>query len=104
MEEWDRYLSINLTGVFLCYRAAARIMVEQGLGGKIIGARFYIHKSASCGLKQDIPGACSTAGKRGENQYLLEGSELNLCCNRFGYDGCLLCEQVWCKSVNTIFG
>lgn len=46
MEEWDRYLSVNLTGVFLCYRAAARIMVAQGLGGKIIGA-------------------CSTAGKRG---------------------------------------
>ncbi|GJJ12695.1 putative secondary metabolism biosyntheticenzyme [Clathrus columnatus] len=46
MEEWDRYLSVNLTGVFLCYRAAARKMVEQGIGGKIIGA-------------------CSTAGKRG---------------------------------------
>ena len=31
-------MSINLRGVFLCYTAAARQMIAQGHGGKIIGA------------------------------------------------------------------
>ncbi|KAF8519850.1 hypothetical protein JB92DRAFT_3094817 [Gautieria morchelliformis] len=38
LETWERYLSINLTGVFLCYRAAAQQMLKQGHGGRIIGA------------------------------------------------------------------
>ena len=34
-EEWDRVLGVNLTGLFLCARAAARRMKEQG-GGAIV--------------------------------------------------------------------
>jgi NAD(P)-dependent dehydrogenase (short-subunit alcohol dehydrogenase family) len=34
-EEWDRILTVNLRGQFLCLQAAARVMVEQGRG-KII--------------------------------------------------------------------
>jgi NAD(P)-dependent dehydrogenase (short-subunit alcohol dehydrogenase family) len=34
-EEWDRVVRVNLTGVFLCCRAAARAMIAQG-GGRII--------------------------------------------------------------------
>jgi glucose 1-dehydrogenase len=34
--EWDRVLRVNLTGVFLCCQAAARQMVRQGGGGRII--------------------------------------------------------------------
>lgn len=34
-EEWDRVLCVNLTGVFYCSQAAARVMVGQG-GGRII--------------------------------------------------------------------
>lgn len=33
---WEEVLSINLTGPFLCTRAAARQMVKQGAGGRII--------------------------------------------------------------------
>jgi glucose 1-dehydrogenase len=33
---WEEVLSINLTGPFLCSRAAARQMVKQGKGGRII--------------------------------------------------------------------
>lgn len=33
---WEEVLSINLTGPFLCSRAAARQMVKQGGGGRII--------------------------------------------------------------------
>jgi NAD(P)-dependent dehydrogenase (short-subunit alcohol dehydrogenase family) len=35
-EEWDRVLAVNLKGGFLCARAAARIMVAQGQGGRIV--------------------------------------------------------------------
>ncbi len=31
-------MAINLRGVFLCYQEAARQMIRQGTGGKIIGA------------------------------------------------------------------
>ncbi|CAF1117171.1 unnamed protein product [Adineta steineri] len=37
-EEWDRMFAVNMRGVFLCYKEAAKIMIEQGTGGKIIGA------------------------------------------------------------------
>lgn len=34
---WDRVHSVNLKGAFLCSQAAARVMVAQGRGGRIIG-------------------------------------------------------------------
>ncbi len=34
--EWHRVLRVNLTGVFFCCQAAARQMVKQGGGGRII--------------------------------------------------------------------
>ena len=37
-EQWRATLDVNLTGVFHCYRAAARQLVAQGRGGRIIGA------------------------------------------------------------------
>ncbi|KAF8510513.1 NAD-binding protein [Hysterangium stoloniferum] len=37
LQTWERFISINLTGVFLCYRAAARQMLKQKRGGRIIG-------------------------------------------------------------------
>jgi meso-butanediol dehydrogenase / (S,S)-butanediol dehydrogenase / diacetyl reductase len=37
-EDFDGLMSVNLRGVFLCYQAAARQMIRQGGGGKIIGA------------------------------------------------------------------
>ncbi len=37
-EEFDNLMAVNLRGVFLCYQAAARQMIRQGSGGKIVGA------------------------------------------------------------------
>jgi meso-butanediol dehydrogenase/(S,S)-butanediol dehydrogenase/diacetyl reductase len=37
-EDWDHMMEINLRGIFLCYQAAAKQMIGQGTGGKIIGA------------------------------------------------------------------
>jgi NAD(P)-dependent dehydrogenase (short-subunit alcohol dehydrogenase family) len=45
LEDWDKTFDINGKGVFLCYKYAALRMIEQGRGGRIIGA-------------------CSVAGKR----------------------------------------
>lgn len=36
VEIWDRTQAVNLRGVFLTSQAAARIMVDQGTGGRII--------------------------------------------------------------------
>ncbi len=38
VNEWNHIMAINARGVFLCYQAAARQMIRQGKGGKIIGA------------------------------------------------------------------
>ncbi|KAF5314439.1 hypothetical protein D9619_011870 [Psilocybe cf. subviscida] len=38
ISEWDRVFSINTRGLFLCYRHAAKQMIKQGRGGRIIGA------------------------------------------------------------------
>jgi NAD(P)-dependent dehydrogenase (short-subunit alcohol dehydrogenase family) len=35
-EEWDRVQSVNLRGTFLCTKAAARQMITQGRGGRIV--------------------------------------------------------------------
>jgi len=37
-EDYDRIHAVNGRGVFLCYTEAARQMIKQGHGGKIIGA------------------------------------------------------------------
>lgn len=49
MEEaaWTKTLAINLTGTFLCSRAAARVMAEQGQGGKIINVSSAAGKRGS---------------------------------------------------------
>ncbi|KAI0765294.1 NAD(P)-binding protein [Fomes fomentarius] len=46
VEDWDQVMSVNARGVMLCYKHAARQMVKQGRGGRLIGA-------------------CSAAGKTG---------------------------------------
>ena len=35
-EDWDRVLGVNLKGQFLCSQAAARRMISQGTGGRIV--------------------------------------------------------------------
>jgi glucose 1-dehydrogenase len=36
LEEWQKIIAVNLTGTFLCSQAAARQMITQGDGGRII--------------------------------------------------------------------
>jgi len=44
---WEKTFAVNVYGVVLCYKYAARVMIEQGRGGRLIAA-------------------CSIAGKRGD--------------------------------------
>jgi meso-butanediol dehydrogenase / (S,S)-butanediol dehydrogenase / diacetyl reductase len=37
-EQWETTMRVNVGGVFHCYRAAARQMIVQGRGGRLIGA------------------------------------------------------------------
>lgn len=36
LEDWNRVISVNLTGYFLCAQAAGKRMIKQGRGGSII--------------------------------------------------------------------
>lgn len=36
LEDWDKVVAVNMTGVFLCSRAAARHMIATGDGGAIV--------------------------------------------------------------------
>ena len=37
VEDIDRVIGVNLRGVILCYKHAARQMIKQGRGGRILG-------------------------------------------------------------------
>ncbi len=45
IEEWDTVLGVNLRGVFLGSQAAARVMIRQGRGGRIINIGSQASKS-----------------------------------------------------------
>ena len=45
IEEWDAVLGVNLRGAFLCTKHAARRMIEQKSGGKIINIASQAAKS-----------------------------------------------------------
>jgi NAD(P)-dependent dehydrogenase (short-subunit alcohol dehydrogenase family)/rhamnose utilization protein RhaD (predicted bifunctional aldolase and dehydrogenase) len=58
--EWRRALEINLTGYFLMAQAAARIMIQQGMGGSIINL------SSKSGLEASRSNTAYNATKAGQ--------------------------------------
>ncbi|KAJ7363815.1 hypothetical protein DFH08DRAFT_910243 [Mycena albidolilacea] len=50
VDEWDRIMTINCRGTFLCYKYAALQMINQGRGGRIIGASSVAGKRGASGL------------------------------------------------------
>ncbi|KAG2136959.1 uncharacterized protein EDB93DRAFT_1168041, partial [Suillus bovinus] len=44
VESWDHTLSVNARGAYLCYKYTAMRMIEQGRGGRIIGASSVLGK------------------------------------------------------------
>ncbi|WVQ81988.1 hypothetical protein IAT38_004115 [Cryptococcus sp. DSM 104549] len=55
-ETLDKLYSVNVRGVFLCYQAAAKQMIKQGDGGRLIAA------CSTSGLRTgpNVSGYCST--------------------------------------------
>lgn len=49
-DRWETVLGVNLTGAFLCSQAAARQMILQGRGGRIINIASVAAKSGSLHL------------------------------------------------------
>ncbi|EGO23118.1 hypothetical protein SERLADRAFT_450789 [Serpula lacrymans var. lacrymans S7.9] len=47
--DFDNILSVNVKGVLFCYRHAAKAMINQGKGGRIIGASSIAGKRAARG-------------------------------------------------------
>lgn len=41
-QDFSRMFEVNVYGVFNCYQAAAKKMIEQGQGGKILGCARYV--------------------------------------------------------------
>jgi len=56
---WDQVLTVNLKGYFLCSQAVARVMVEQGIQGRIIAVSSI---SAEFGGSQQAHYCASKAG------------------------------------------
>ncbi|GJJ12856.1 hypothetical protein Clacol_007101 [Clathrus columnatus] len=47
VEEWTDVVHTNTLGAMLCYKAAAKVMIEQGRGGAIIGAASLASKKSN---------------------------------------------------------
>jgi NAD(P)-dependent dehydrogenase (short-subunit alcohol dehydrogenase family) len=78
LERWEKLMSINLGGVFLCYKHAAKQMLKQGRGGRIIGASSVAGKqgtasnSAYCASKFAIRGLTQSLGEVPPSKYEVE--------------------------------
>lgn len=68
-EQWDRTMAVNLSGVFLCTQIAARQMVLQGDGGRIIqissiaGKNFLPNCANYCASKAGVNGFTREAAR-----------------------------------------
>jgi glucose 1-dehydrogenase len=58
LEEWQKIIAVNLTGAFLCSQAAARQMIAQGSGGRILNIS-SIHEDLAFPLNAPY---CATKG------------------------------------------
>ncbi|PFH47969.1 hypothetical protein AMATHDRAFT_49877 [Amanita thiersii Skay4041] len=74
-DQWDRMLSVNARGVFLCYKHAATQMVKQKRGGRLVGASSVWGKQGGpnvahyCAAKFAVRGLTQSVGRRGTEGY-----------------------------------
>lgn len=59
VESWSRVLRVNVVGVLLCFRAAARSMIEQGRGGRLLAT------ASVAGLRGEADASAYSASKAG---------------------------------------
>ncbi|KAJ3981858.1 hypothetical protein F5890DRAFT_1416875 [Lentinula detonsa] len=74
-EDWDKIFAVNMRGVFLSYKYAARQMIAQGNGGRILGAssiagrKAGFEASAYCASKFAVRGLTQSAGNSRIGKY-----------------------------------
>ncbi|HXX93895.1 MAG TPA: SDR family NAD(P)-dependent oxidoreductase, partial [Planctomycetota bacterium] len=68
-EMWDLVLAVHLRGTFACTRAAARVMKEQGSGGRIINT------TSVAGLKGNFGQSNYSAAKAGIYGFTLTAAQ-----------------------------
>ncbi len=61
LDEWNKIMAVNLTGTFLCAQAAAKQMIAQGNGGRIINIS-SIHEDLP--MPTNAPYCASKGGMR----------------------------------------
>ncbi|KAI0711417.1 hypothetical protein C8Q76DRAFT_797722 [Earliella scabrosa] len=101
VEDWDRVMAVNTRSVMLCFKHAARQMVAQGRGGRLIGAcsdagragigflpAYSASKFAVRGLthaagagSRSVPGSCEMFAEEGDESTALELAEHNITVN-----------------------
>lgn len=80
LEEWERTISVNLTGAFLCARAAFGQMRQQASGGRIINNGSV---SATTPRLYSAPYTCSKHAISGLTKSLsLDGRQFNIKCGQ----------------------
>ncbi|KAJ7682533.1 NAD-binding protein [Mycena polygramma] len=62
VDDWDRVMTINGRGPFLCYKYAGIQMVSQGRGGRILGASSVVGKQGTAGFAAYTASKCVVRG------------------------------------------
>lgn len=77
-EDYKRIMDINVLGVLHCYKHAAKQMIKQGRGGRIVGKLFLTSCLLTLTRVNAILhiGACSGAGKKGGLSYSMRAHGL----------------------------
>ncbi|KIV97956.1 hypothetical protein PV10_01651 [Exophiala mesophila] len=83
--QFTQVLNVNVVGVFICYREAAKQMIKQGKGGKIIGA------SSLAGYRPS-PGAISYPTSKWAVRGLTQSTAMELA----PHDINLMCMTAYC--------
>jgi len=65
VDDWDKTMSVNACGVYLCYKYAAEAMIAQGRGGRIIGAASVTSKQGMLSVLDNIMCSLGKLGRRG---------------------------------------
>jgi NAD(P)-dependent dehydrogenase (short-subunit alcohol dehydrogenase family) len=76
-ENWNRVISINLTGVWLCMKAEVTQMLKQGGGGSIVNTSSIAGITGGAGLPAYIAAKHGVAGltRAGALEYGLPGTD-----------------------------